>query len=389
MKKILLIVSVFVLAAVFTGCAQIKGIFTTDSLKGLIVYAGVEGDGNGTFIYAISPDGKWKKRLTTGVRSDNYPAVSPDGKSVVFSSADEKYKNRLYIMDSDGGKIREIASTEHDAELASWSPDGKRIAFLDRDSDHVTSIYVINSNGTGLKKIVSDCAHHDDYQYVPEWSADGKYILYNKINTDDKDGNMPECLYLVNTDGSGEKLLAGNDNTRIDGCFSPDEKKVAYYMERKEMDYNRFDNTGIFIMNFDGTGETYLASGYRPVWSPDGTYIAFTAGNLNLTNCILLMYPDGTSPKGSQAEDNADSEEYEDEEGNDDEGEDESSYLRITFDDVNGVKDPVWSPDSKKIAYVTETTEIAEGALWVADVSGNSQMAIAKNVLGRSRPSWR
>ncbi len=63
--------------------------------------------------------------------------------------------------------------------------------------------------------------------------------------------------------------------------------------------------------------------------------------------------------------------------------------LQITFEVAYGVKDPVWSPDGKKIAFVTETSEVAEGALWVADVSGNSQAAIAKNALGRSRPSWR
>ena len=390
MKKIVLLFIAVLIVPVFTGCSQIKGIFKSNSLKGLIVYAGIEGDGKGTFIYAVSPDGKWKKRLTTGERSDNYPAVSPDGKSVVFSSADSKYKNRLYLMNADGSKIREIASTEYDAELASWSPDGQRIAFLERGSENGNSIYIINSNGTGLKKIASGCRHHDDYQYPPEWSVDGKYILYNKINTDDKDGNMPECLYLLNTDGSGEKLLAGNDNTRIDGCFSPDGKKVAYYMERKEIDYNRFDNSGIFVMNSDGNGETYLESGYKPVWSPDGTYIAFTAANLNLSNCILLIYPDGTSPKSVQEEADADSEEYEDEEGYEEGGEedDEAPYLQITFDGAYGVKDPVWSPDSKKIAFVTETSEVADGALWVADVSGNSQAAIAK-MCWQVPPSWR
>lgn len=378
MKKLLLFIIVLMLP-VFTGCAQIKEMFFSETLKGLIVYAGIEGDGNGTFIYAISPDGSVKKRLTTGVRSDNYPAVSPDGKSVVFSSADNNYKNRLYIMNADGSKIREIASTENDAELASWSPDGRRIAFLDRGSENITSIYVIGSNGKGLKKLVSGCAHHDDYQYVPEWSADGKYILYNKINTDNKDNN-PECLYLLNTDGSGEKLLAGNDNTRIDGCFSPDGKKVAYYMERKEMDYNRFDNTGIFVMNSDGTGETYLASGYRPVWSPDGAYIAYTAADLTYSDAIFIMYPDGTGPGRTETEQNMNDEEAK---------EGDPIPLQITFDGAYGVKNPVWSPDGKKIAFVTETSEVAEGALWVADVSGNSPAAIAKNVLGRTRPSWR
>lgn len=372
MKKIVMSFAVAVTTLFFTVFPQ--------GLTGFIVYAGVEGDGNGTFIYAISPDGSIKKRLTTGTRSDNYPAVSPDGSTVVFSSAGVDYKNRLYLMESDGSEIREIAATENDAELASWSPDGKRIAFLDRDSSHVTSIYVIDSDGKNLKRIVSHCAHHDDYQYPPEWSADGKYILYNKIVTDDKDDNFPECMYLVNTDGSGEMPFGGGEQTRIDGNFSPDGSRVVYYMEKREMNYNRIDNVGTFIIDSDGTNETYLVPGYKPVWSPDGAYIAYTAADLNYSNAIFIMYPDGTGPGRTETRENMYYDEME---------EGEAIPLQITFDGTGGVKDPVWSPDSKKITFVTNTSEVAESALWVVDVSGNSRTALATNVLGRTRPSWR
>ncbi len=374
MKRIYLLMSLVVVLASTAGCQK--------DLKGFIVYAGSAGDGKGTFIFAVTPDGSLRARLTTGERSDAYPAVSPDGKTIVFSSAGQDYKNRLYAVDWNGKNLRLLAETEHNAELASWSPDGTKIAFLDRDSDsdHTTSIYVVQSDAADLKKIISGCTHHSDYQYPPEWSPDGKYILYNKRDERNKADDMPECMYLVRTDGSGEKPFAGHEQTRHDGCFSYDAKYIAYYMEKKEANYNRVDNAGIFKINAEGTHEVYLASGYHPVWSPDNKYIAFTSNDEKFSNCLFIMYPDGTGPGRSEP--------YYDKYGELTDDVDPIP-LQVSFDNSPGVKDPVWSPDGKKLAFVTDTGELKDNTLWVVDISGNSPVAVAKDVLGRSKPSWR
>jgi TolB protein len=371
----MLAISAVLLSAIFSGCSK--------GLKGMIVYAGVAGPDQGVCIYAVSPDGKTKKQLTpSGDYFRLYPAVSPDGKHVVFSSSDN-YKLNLYIMDSEGKNMKKIAETANEAVLPSWSPDGKQIAFLDRHSDHTTAIYLVNPDGTNLHEIVSGCRHHDDYQYAPLWSRDGKTILYDKINPESEAGHCR--MYVINTDGSGEAALAGAEQARYDGDWSPDGKKIVYYSEKTEVDYNRSDNSGIFVMNPDGTDEKFLTAGYRPVWSPDGAYIAFTAAVLDMGNCVLVMFPDGTGP--GVEDDGEDGEYY----SGEDEGEVEAKGvpLPVSFDGSPGVKDPVWSPDGKKIAFVTDTAESNDNTLWVADVEGNSPVALAKNVVGRSRPSWR
>jgi len=348
------------------------------NVKGMIVYAALAGDGNGSSIYAVSPDGKIKKRLTMSVGSDCYPAVSPDGNTIVFSAVGSDYKYRIFAIDGAGEHLKQLAETDHDAILASWSPDGKRIAFLDRESDHTTCIYLVNPDGTGLTRLVSDAKHDDDYQYPPEWSGDGKRIFYDKKDMQSENDTMPACMYIVNTDGSGEMPFGDHNRTQCDGSWCSENDKVVYYSEKRKFNYNRQDNAGIFLMDSSGAGETYLAPGNRPVWSPDGSLIAYTsscAGN----NHIFIMYPDGTGPGKSEVFTNMEGEES----GGD------PIPLQISFDHSPGVKDPVWSPDGKMIAFVTDTWDMATNMLYVADIAGNAPLALAGNVLGRSRPDWK
>jgi hypothetical protein len=58
----------------------------------------------------------------------------------------------------------------------------------------------------------------------------------------------------------------------------------------------------IFVMNADGTNQQQLtfgdANSIEPVWSPDGSKIAFTshAGAVGAGNDILVMNPNGSKP---------------------------------------------------------------------------------------------
>ena len=53
-----------------------------------------------------------------------YPAISPDGTTVVFS-----YKGDLYLVSADGGEAKQLTSHAAHDYAPVWSPDGKQIAF--------------------------------------------------------------------------------------------------------------------------------------------------------------------------------------------------------------------------------------------------------------------
>src|SRR5262249_25807900 len=90
----------------------------------------------GSEIYLANPDLTNPRRLTNNTSFDSFPALSPDGKKVVFDSSRltgcatclypwTTNRSDLFVMDTDG---TEQTFLTHGSS-ATWSPDSKNIAF--------------------------------------------------------------------------------------------------------------------------------------------------------------------------------------------------------------------------------------------------------------------
>src|SRR6187551_1300180 len=103
-----------------------------------------------------------------------YPAISPDGKTIVFS-----FKGDLYRMSSGGGQA--IPLTLHEAHdfMPVWSHDGKSIAFAsDRYGNF--DIFVIPAEGGEAKRVT----YHSAQEYPYEFSTDNQNILFGSTRMD-------------------------------------------------------------------------------------------------------------------------------------------------------------------------------------------------------------
>src|SRR4051812_12221094 len=73
------------------------------------------------------------------------PAISPDGRRVVFSRArydimTDGKRSALWIANSDGSDVRPLLSTTRQASSPLWSPDGNRILFVSTAGGHTALI---------------------------------------------------------------------------------------------------------------------------------------------------------------------------------------------------------------------------------------------------------
>lgn len=176
-------------------------------------------------LYTIEVETQETKRLTTAPGEDWDAAWSPDGKTIVFSTARHDtlgtedggpYTSELYLIDADGSSERRLTRDKRAKDVApAFSPDGRRIAFLhgydDDVSDRDAEIFLIRTDGSSLRQVTADRAYNGD----PHWSPRGRRLVYT-ANARTRDGSSYTDLELFRVDLRSGRSVRLTRNERHD-----------------------------------------------------------------------------------------------------------------------------------------------------------------------------
>ncbi|MFD8944285.1 hypothetical protein ACFV00_20185 [Streptomyces californicus] len=236
-------------------------------------------------VYVRGADGS-VRRLTTD-RDAARPELSPDGRTVVFDSAEPGpgggVQRDLWSVGVDGTGLRRLTDTPDNENSPTWSPDGTRLAYAcDGDAVRGWQVYVRNAEG-GPQTRISDGPAGDATE--PSWNpgtdpADRDIVAYTL--TTDPDPDVDDGTELRATEGIGtdRPLLVGGHaewGTRS-ASWLPDGKQVVFLSPYHTCGCDDFDHV-YRVTAFDGSkGPDQLVKEDRevgpPTWfAPAGTVV--------------------------------------------------------------------------------------------------------------------
>lgn len=208
-------------------------------------------------IYVAHPDGSGSRRLTSYGVYTAEGTLSPDGRTIVFTSLKDGDLD-IYTMSVDGSNVRRLTTAPGYDGGAFFSPDGKRIvyrAWHPTDSAELAryrgllaqrlvrpnrmEIWVMNADGSGQRQITN----LGGANFAPFFTPDGRRIVFSSNHhTDPRQGNFD--LFLIGDDGQGLEQITFE--ARFDGFpqFSPDGKHLVWASNRHSVNPRE---TNIFI----------------------------------------------------------------------------------------------------------------------------------------------
>lgn len=236
----------------------------------------------------VLEDGTELSEVDTASKScnDSWPCPRPDGKQVAFLSDREKSR-QIFVMPSNGSKPPE-ALTHHPIGVQDfcWSPKGDKIAYT-AYSEGFSQIYVLNVLSQ-KSELISRKGIHEG---CPSWSSQGDRIVFTTMSGGAGGGTQ---IAMMNTDGSGRRILADQPGWNTSASFSPNGAKVVFMS-------NRDADSEIFLLDLEGSGglrQLTETPGYdnSPRFSPDGKRIVFSSDRRGTTE-LYLMEADGQNQR--------------------------------------------------------------------------------------------
>ena len=123
------------------------------------------------FSHNLASGARKKINLTHGDAFS--PAVSPDGRRVAMILSKSGSPD-LWVSDIDGGNLKQLTTTKEDESSPCWSPDSQTICFASRDSGK-SQLYTISASGGRMQRLfISGVSNLSE----PDWSPDGKYLVF-------------------------------------------------------------------------------------------------------------------------------------------------------------------------------------------------------------------
>jgi len=217
--------------------------------------------------------------LTTAQSRDTGPRWSPDGAGIAFIS-ERGGEKRVWGISVHGGEARALTSGKMGPSDLAWSPDGRWIAFVGKPE-------IADARDEGDVRVISRLRYKQD----GEGFWDGRW----------------KQVFVVPAEGGAPWQVTQGEYDHLSPAWSPDGTQIAY-TANADSDADLTNVVDVWTVPATGDGGSSaarrltrgLGPAQTPVWSPDGTRIAYIGHDnacWGATNWAVWTVPaDGGDP---------------------------------------------------------------------------------------------
>jgi len=239
-----------------------------------------------------------------------------------------------------------------------WSPDSKSVVYS-------------MAGSLWRQRIDSETAEQltvgPGYDYQPDWSSDGQWVVYSKY---DKDA---VSLWAYEIASKKTHALTSDNAVNVEPRFSPNSKRIAFvstaYHGRFHIFAGRFEGGELRdVQRLTGENKSTLPRYYysvydheiSPAWSPDGSELLFVSnrGHLYGTGGFWRM----KAEPGSEAQE-------------------------VHYEETTWKARPDFSPDGKRMVYASYLGR-AWHQLWVMPAQGGDAFPLTYGDFDNVNPRW-
>jgi tricorn protease len=393
------IVTLALMAVGITGsCLAAEGYLNFPDIRGNTIVFTCDGD-----LWSVSADGGLARRLTHAEGREFMARFSPDGEHIAFTGQLDQGGRDVYLIPASGGPAKRLTYHPYSDYVLTWAPDGENIVFRSmRGSPHYTyKVFTISMEGGFPQEIPLD-----EISLI-SFAPDGRRVAFNRFSREFRTwkryrGGLAQDIWVGDpetldfsqiTDYEGTDafpmwvggriyFISDRNATMNIHSMNPDGSDVRQHTFHEDYDV-RWPSTDDDRIVYHNGGDIWMfdiASGdYGKV------DIQVPSGRLEERERFIEPAEHVTdfevSPKAKRAAFCS-------------RGElavipvEEGRTIALTATSGIREKFPRWSPDGKKIAYVSEAT--GEEEIYIVEVNGKSEPEqITRDTQGwKFHPAW-
>ncbi|MDQ8044600.1 MAG: hypothetical protein REI11_08340, partial [Patulibacter sp.] len=217
-------------------------------------------------IHVVNIDGTGDHELDPIDGSDTTPAWTPSGNDIVFSRTPTGGNSDLWIMGADGGAPTQLTA-DAGADLGpEVSPDGNRVAWTHQGSTRQIMVGALRHPTPGTAVTGGECDHQS-----PTWSPDGTKLAFETQDAEVPGGScagqnidvvpIDVAAFPIDLTSGAYDVTRRVGQSNTDPVWSPDGTTIAFTSQRTDPSIppNSF-RTGIWLMNTDGSNVRLLTN---------------------------------------------------------------------------------------------------------------------------------